>query len=134
LFTLVLRAKERTNLAKVIRINEEGLTPEAYDQRLRRGPIALRFGELETTAFELFQNRPNPFVERTTIPFYLPEAGRVLLRINDVSGRTVYQTNGDFPSGYQQFEIDGQAIPSGVFYYTVQTESGQLTRKLVHTR
>jgi hypothetical protein len=134
LFTLVLRAKANTTLGEVLRIREDWLQAESYDQRRLHRSVDLQIDAMPAIGFEVFQNTPNPFVEQTNIGFHLPAAGQVLLRISDVNGRTVYQTEGDFPAGYQQFVVDGADIPGGVFYYTVQSEGMRLTRKLVHAR
>ena len=134
LFTLVLRAKEHTTLSRVLEIREDGMRSEAYDESRRRRPIVLDLEAQRTPGLELYQNVPNPFVDRTWIRFHLPQAGHVVLRISDINGRTVYQTAGDFPAGDQQFEVAGDAIPSGVFYYTVQTDRERQTRKMVRTR
>ena len=86
--------------------------------------------------FALYQNYPNPFNPETSISFTLPEAGRVTLKIYDLSGREVVTLiNAEKPAGSHTITWDsrdplGQAVASGVYIYRLQfkgqTQSGKM--------
>jgi subtilisin family serine protease len=70
---------------------------------------------------------PNPFNPATDIQFTLPRAGRVSLRIYDVSGRLVRNlVDGNLPSGAHSERWDGRndqgtGAASGIYYIRLQT-------------
>ncbi|MCB1048920.1 MAG: T9SS type A sorting domain-containing protein, partial [Calditrichaeota bacterium] len=69
---------------------------------------------------------------RTTIGFSLAQAGPVQLRVYDIAGRLV-STLIDQPlgAGQHQARFDGSALPSGLYFYRLDTTSGSLTRKMM---
>ncbi|WP_211356804.1 DUF7507 domain-containing protein [Phaeodactylibacter luteus] len=80
----------------------------------------------------LGQNTPNPFMQATAIPFYLPKAGEARLTVRDMQGRVVFSKAGYFEAGAQQWELSREALPStGVLAYTLQFGSERLTRQLI---
>lgn len=82
--------------------------------------------------FELLQNVPNPFREQTTIGFYVPEPGKVELRIHDAAGRTLQQFSGFRSAGYHQFTIQRSDLSKpGLMYYTLITGGYTATRKMI---
>jgi hypothetical protein len=88
--------------------------------------------------FELYQNQPNPFVNKTFIGFHLPEATSATLRIFDETGRMVFTQNGDFAKGYnthQCIETDRQLLnTTGVLYYTLETATDSATKKMIQSK
>jgi hypothetical protein len=84
--------------------------------------------------FELYQNQPNPFNDKTWIRFYLPENDEVSLIISDASGKTVQQRTAQFGKGLQSFVIDRQWLnTAGLWYYTLKTRFGSETKKMIYT-
>jgi hypothetical protein len=75
---------------------------------------------------------PNPFNPKTRLRFSLPEAGRVSLRIYDVSGREVARLL-DEPraAGEQSVSWNAEAQPSGVYLALLETAAGRVTQRLV---
>jgi L-ascorbate metabolism protein UlaG (beta-lactamase superfamily) len=84
-------------------------------------------------AYMLSQNYPNPFNPSTTISFALPVQSRVLLKIYDIAGREVATlvNNEVMPAGSYTKQWNAERIPSGVYFYRLQTESSSETKKLV---
>jgi hypothetical protein len=86
---------------------------------------------------QLQQNVPNPFNPSTEIQFGLPSAGTVQLQVFDVLGRRVRTLlNGCLPGGWHAttwngLDYDGNPVPSGVYYYTLQRNSGAVTRSML---
>jgi hypothetical protein len=82
--------------------------------------------------FELYQNQPNPFMNRTTIGFHLPEANRATLSIFDESGRLLHSQTGDFAKGYNSVLLDRSMLKTnGLLYYKLETADNSATRKMI---
>jgi hypothetical protein len=101
--------------------------------------IALLFskGTTQTLAgigFELYQNQPNPFLQKTNIRFHLPSATQATLTIFDENSKVVYRKQGDFEKGYNNIWLDGTAQFSGapgIYYYQLSTAQDQAIRKMI---
>jgi serine protease AprX len=84
--------------------------------------------------FQLFQNLPNPFHRGTNIRFSLPEKSHVSLTIHDVAGRTVETlVNGELSSGIHEVDWNTD-VPSGIYFYRLNTPNSSASRKLVILR
>lgn len=80
----------------------------------------------------LHANYPNPFNPQTTIPFALPQAGPVRLVIYDVLGREmVVLMDGTLPAGRHEAVFDATGLPSGVYFYRLQTAGWTRTRTML---
>lgn len=86
--------------------------------------------ECEFNTFMLHQNTPNPFTGQTSIGFTLPEPCTAEWQITDMSGRVVHLLKREYSAGGNSeiFELKGY---SGVYWYTVKTPFGVLTRKMI---
>jgi hypothetical protein len=86
------------------------------------------------------QNVPNPFSDQTLISFEISSSSHIELRIYDVKGRLVRQYGGDFsPADLQQFVWDGRdghgrPMPSGVYFYTIESGTKLQARKALLLR
>ncbi|MGH7495714.1 MAG: T9SS type A sorting domain-containing protein [bacterium] len=87
--------------------------------------------------FGLEQNYPNPFNPSTTISFSIPEQSHVILKVFDMHGREVEElVNGVLDSGKHaiSFEIGKArrtALPSGMYFYRLQTSSHFQQQKML---
>jgi hypothetical protein len=85
----------------------------------------------------LFQSRPNPFDQTTTICYNIPRAARVSLKVFDVQGRLVrtlvdgVQGAGLHPVIWNRTSNDGHTVADGVYFYWMQTPGYERSRKLV---
>ncbi|HEX9971339.1 MAG TPA: CotH kinase family protein, partial [bacterium] len=90
--------------------------------------------------FELWQNYPNPFNPETQIKFALPELAQVSLIIYNISGQRIKTLlDKKLSAGYHTFYWDGtdglgMKVSSGTYFYQLQTERFQATRKMVLLR
>jgi flagellar hook assembly protein FlgD len=84
--------------------------------------------------------RPNPFIERTTISFYLPEAGEVEIGVYNVLGRRLrllesgWLPEGDHELGWDGRDNDGRKLASGAYVARIRAKGEQLTRTLLLIR
>ena len=87
--------------------------------------------------FDLGQNYPNPFNPTTSIEFSLPVASNVALVIYDSNGRKVATLVNDYFSAgihtihWNGQESSGRSIATGVYFYRLQTDSFDNTKKMV---
>ena len=85
----------------------------------------------ETNRFAL-DNYPNPFNPSTTIGYTLAQAEQVRIGVYDVLGREVKRlVNGEQSAGRHEVVFEAGTLPSGTYFYRIETPSGVQTRKLV---
>jgi hypothetical protein len=88
-------------------------------------------GEIPTE-YALYQNYPNPFNPATTISFSLPSKSFVSLKVYDALGREVSTIlNEELSAGTYSKQWNAADLPSGVYFYCLQTGSFTETKKLV---
>lgn len=82
--------------------------------------------------FKLDQNYPNPFNPSSKIEFSIPHAAFVNLRIYNVAGEEVATlVSQPMAAGRHSVSLVGGSLPSGVYFYRLQTGQSTQTRKLV---
>ena len=85
--------------------------------------------------FRLKGNYPNPFRSQTTITYELPEQAEITLRIYDSNGQlisdSIYKNQ---PAGTHQLSYDASQLPSGVYFYRLQTDTSEQTGKMILIR
>ena len=88
--------------------------------------------------FELSQNFPNPFNPNTQIQFSLGKNEIISLQIYNIQGRVVQSliNNSYTLAGYHQITWDGTnsmgiQVPSGMYFYKLESEYQTLTKKMV---
>ncbi|MCI0690912.1 T9SS type A sorting domain-containing protein [candidate division KSB1 bacterium] len=89
------------------------------------------------TEYALAQNYPNPFNPETTIKYQLPGASHVRLSIYTALGQEVRRlVDYSQPAAYHQVVWDGRdnagnPLPSGVYFYRLETEKFTAIKKMV---
>lgn len=85
------------------------------------------------TTYSLEQNYPNPFNPTTNIKFSVPEDGNVSLKFYNMMGQEVasYIDNGFLKAGIYNAAFDGANLSSGVYFYTLKTNSFVETKKMM---
>lgn len=80
----------------------------------------------------LLNNYPNPFNPQTKIKFYLPEKVFVKLKVFDMLANEVrLLLSEEKDIGYHEITFNGSGLPSGVYFYTLQTQKFTQTKKMV---
>jgi hypothetical protein len=133
-FSLVFKANQAGKLSELLQINSDITKAEAYNLEDLQYEVQLRFKEekevkINENTFKLYPNAPNPFLNKTSIEFYLPLATAVTLTVLDETGRVLLIQKGDFEKGKNAFNIDLNT--TGVLLYKVETSTQSLTRKMV---
>ncbi|HLP92718.1 MAG TPA: T9SS type A sorting domain-containing protein, partial [Saprospiraceae bacterium] len=135
-FTLQMRAEKSGKLSEMLGVSGAITRAEAYSNAGRLN-VAFRFDHktVAGVGFELYQNQPNPFVNKTTIGFFLPEASEATLSIFDEAGRMVYQQKGQFLKGENAVVLDRALLnTTGVLYYQLETATEMKSRKMVELK
>jgi subtilisin-like proprotein convertase family protein len=82
--------------------------------------------------FVLFQNYPNPFNPNTVISFDLPKTGYVNLKVFDLLGREISTLiNENLKAGNYQYTFKASALPSGIYFYTLNSGDFNKTQKMI---
>jgi hypothetical protein len=85
--------------------------------------------------FSLAQNYPNPFNPSTKISYTLRSNGNVRLAVYDVMGReVVVLVDGVQSAGSHEVAFSGAGLPSGVYFYKLQTANEVMTKKMALVR
>jgi hypothetical protein len=128
---------------------DENLLPGTYQYRLRQvdldgsftysfiieivvgGPLSVD-PDRTPEAFRLHQNYPNPFNPSTVVRYSLPEGGPVTLRVYNVLGEEVATlVDGEKPAGVHYASWNASGMPSGVYFYRLQSAERMEMRRMV---
>ena len=96
-------------------------------------PIAIK-EEQQTVAYsyKLSQNYPNPFNPSTKIEFSLPKSEHVLIEVyNSIGQKLKTLIDKELPSGKHTVTFDGKDLSSGIYLYSLRTESFFEVKKMV---
>ncbi len=73
---------------------------------------------------DLFQNYPNPSNPTSKVDYQIPFAGRVSLRVYDITGKEVISlVDKNLESGFYTAEFNGTGLASGVYFYRLVASS-----------
>jgi len=106
-------------------------------------PVYVQNENSQPVDFVLYQNYPNPFNPSTNIGFQIAEVGFVSLKVYDTLGNEVATlVNEQKSSGEYQMEFSAIELPSGIYFYRLNTSNpstglGQVfseTKKMVLLR
>ncbi|MCB9391945.1 MAG: carboxypeptidase regulatory-like domain-containing protein [Calditrichaeota bacterium] len=83
--------------------------------------------------FSLYQNYPNPFNPTTHVRFDLPEGAMTTLRLFNVLGQEVATPirAERLPAGRHEVGVDLGSMPSGVYFYRLESGSFVETKKMM---
>ena len=84
------------------------------------------------SAYSLNQNYPNPFNPETNINFSIPKSGLVTLKIYDISGKEVSTLVNEVKNaGSYIVGFNASNLPSGAYFYRIQTDGFADTKKMM---
>ncbi len=84
------------------------------------------------TTYLLYQNYPNPFNPSTTIKFALPVKTNLSLSVYNTLGEKVAEIfNGELEEGYHEMMFNASSLSSGVYFYKIESENFNSTKKLM---
>ena len=118
---------DATNVGAVwIFVPGASFSQEPLENRLSENPLV-------TSDFRLEQSVPNPASGVTSVAFRIPYACTAEWRITDNNGRIVSVMKKDYQAG-DNVEIFDMSDRNGIFWYTLKTPFGVLTRRMTVIR
>lgn len=86
--------------------------------------------------FTLDQNYPNPFNPSTNISFSLPQTTEISLRIFNTLGEEVaiLLNNEELQKGNYSYKFNASGLTSGVYLYTIESNLGTQSKKMIVLR
>jgi photosystem II stability/assembly factor-like uncharacterized protein len=111
-------------------VTDNGMILKTYNAGNPVGIIPV-LGEIPKD-FSLSQNHPNPFNPSTKFKFAIPVSSNVSLKLFDNQGREIAVfINSFLRAGVYEYDFDGGALSSGIYFYRLTTETFAETRKMV---
>ncbi len=86
----------------------------------------------KVTEFRLDQNYPNPFNPTTAINYQLSEISKVELKVFDILGKEISTLVNEIQNaGIYKVIFDASNLPSGIYFYKIQTDKFSETKKMI---
>jgi len=96
------------------------------------GTAGVEKASLQPDAFRLGQNYPNPFNPTTNISFDLPSQSFVSIKVYNLMGQEMATIeNETMAAGSYSKSWNAAAMPSGVYFYRMETGNFIATKKLI---
>ncbi|MBK9099334.1 MAG: T9SS type A sorting domain-containing protein [bacterium] len=87
--------------------------------------------EIFPTEIILYQNYPNPFNSITNISYSIPKEGRIRIVLYNILGENLKTISDEYKSiGTYSISFNADNLPSGVYFYTLETDNQVLSKKL----
>jgi hypothetical protein len=134
IFTLKLIAKEDGLLSNEMQLTSSITKAKGFDSFGTEKITVLNFQNSSSLekGLELFQNMPNPMSSTTEIGFSLPKDAFAKLTILDITGKIVYQVEGNFQKGINTIKLEKSNIgSSGVLMYRLEAEGQSAIKKMI---
>jgi hypothetical protein len=85
--------------------------------------------------FVLAQNYPNPFNPETNIDFGLPHDSQVRLSVYNLLGQEVeVLVDAELEAGYYTASWKASGLPTGVYFYRIDTDDFKETKRMVYLK
>jgi hypothetical protein len=94
---------------------------------------AVGIGENSNVSFDVKQNAPNPFTNKTNIRFTLPSEDKVKFTVYNMLGKLVMEKKIDGVKGENELEIDGKNFSGGMYFYSLEYKGKAVTRRMMVT-
>ncbi|MBD3170432.1 MAG: T9SS type A sorting domain-containing protein [candidate division Zixibacteria bacterium] len=80
----------------------------------------------------LYGNYPNPFNQRTNIPFYIHRGTHITIDIYNLLGQHVGNPlNQYLPRGYKTITWDSDGLPGGIYFYRMTAGETSITNRML---
>jgi uncharacterized delta-60 repeat protein len=91
--------------------------------------------DVKNDAGLLEQNYPNPFNLSTKIGYFIPEQGRVSIKIYDLTGQEVKSLIDETQNaGHYDIEFSSDGLSKGIYLYRLVIDNISLSRKMIVVR
>ncbi len=134
---VLLEFKSSSDQTFALQQSNASFKPEAYDEDLKSVEIRLDENvELASDGWEVYRNTPNPFIDKTEIPFYAPHSTSLKLTVFTVDGKLIFEENKEVSTGYQTWTLNGNDFGNvhGVLYYRLESGEFSSTQPFIKLR
>ena len=136
LIKMTFKARTDLTLSEALQFGSIITPAVSYNINYEKVDVAFEWQDIKQEELVLYQNAPNPFMDKTAISFDLPQDMDARIEIFDISGKLMYSKNDIYNKGKNTIlvvanELNG--IP-GVVYYTLKTEYSSITKKMILLR
>ena len=95
-------------------------------------PIGINNNQNIVKDYNLAQNYPNPFNPTTKISYNIVKLGLVTLKVYDILGREILTLVNEVQApGQKNVEFNAVNLPSGVYFYTINSGDFRDTKKMM---
>jgi len=130
LFEIIYKVKSDVIDAEPFTMTSSVAKSEAYvtgDQI-----IDVRFAYEVDESIQIVSISPNPWIDRATVQFHIPQSGRGNWEFYDVNGKVLYKKSDNYESGFNTIEINRKDIQvSGIIYVRLITDHGLSKYKMI---
>jgi hypothetical protein len=97
-------------------------------------------GTVQVSRIALYQNVPNPFSDKTAISYRVPVAGRVTLRVYNLTGRLVKtlvdqrRALGAYRATWNGTDEADRRVSAGAYFYKLQVGDSGAVRRMMQLR
>lgn len=118
----------------------KGSTVASSDAALAKSAIQTALNNLTTSVndidfsegFQLEQNYPNPFQNKTIIKFSIPKAAEVSLSVFDIAGKKrIVPVQQYYQAGQYEVPIFGKQLKPGMYFYELKTGGFSAIKKMI---
>lgn len=85
--------------------------------------------------FYLYQNSPNPFNSNTIIKYNIPKQSKIIIKVFDILGNKIATlVNEEKSIGFYSISFNAINLSSGVYIYSLQTETFYEAKKMIYIK
>lgn len=126
--TVTSRTQQKTDFEYVENMSD---SPDCGIYKVQKKVEILTHQDHLPIEFSLDEAYPNPFNPATSVTYGIPESGDVKLMVYDIWGRQVSELiNGFRSAGYHNVLFDASHLPSGIYFYRLQSGSFVTSKKI----
>ena len=81
--------------------------------------------------FQVLQNQPNPFKNKTSIKYYSPNNANISFRVYDIVGNTVIKKELNASQGKNTINVNKDNLSSGIYIYEFNNGSKSIRKRMI---
>ncbi len=109
--------------------NPNGDTPNQQYRSIVNAPAGVE--SLDLTKFDVEQNAPNPFSEKSEIRFSSVNSNDVEFKVFNLLGSVVFNNNFKSVKGVNTITMEANSFSPGVYMYSIKNGDSTITKRMV---
>ena len=128
----VIAAQGTNNLQSITELKKSAKTVQYFYDNYNPGLTNISYTPPLPEYYYLSQNYPNPFNPETMIDYELPIDGFLTIEIYDILGNKISTlVNKEQTAGAYSINFNATNLSSGIYFYTLRSNSYTKTRKMI---